>query len=60
MKVWFNSHEYPCHVWNPTLGDIGPCALDTETTLIVENQTPDFIIGTAFNGTNVYFCKKAS
>ena len=58
MKVSFNGHEYRCQVWKPALGDIGPCALDTETTLIVENQTPDFIIGTAFNGTNVFFLMK--
>lgn len=55
MKVSFNGHEYPCRVWKPTLGAIGPCAFDSETTLIVDNQTPEFIIGTVFNGQEVFF-----
>lgn len=60
MKVSFNGNIYSCKVWKIEDGCIGPAAFDTETTLIVSNETPSFIIGSAFNGTTVYFIKKNS
>lgn len=58
-KIQFNGKSYEWKWWEKADGSIGPCSYDSETTLIVKGEVPDFILGTAYNGETVYFIKKA-
>ncbi len=61
MSNWniaFNGNMYPAKWYEPTDGNIGVCAYDSETTMIENQQVPDFILGMAYNGKTVYFIKK--
>jgi DNA polymerase I-like protein with 3'-5' exonuclease and polymerase domains len=61
MSNWnivFNGNMYPAKWYEPADGNIGVCAYDSETTMIENQQVPDFILGMAYNGKTVYFIKK--
>ncbi|MBX2986754.1 MAG: hypothetical protein KF802_02555 [Bdellovibrionaceae bacterium] len=57
-NILFNGNLYPAKWYEPTDGNIGVCGYDSETTMIENQQTPDFILGMAYNGKTIYFIKK--
>jgi DNA polymerase I-like protein with 3'-5' exonuclease and polymerase domains len=59
-QIPFNGKFYTCAVWAPLLGSIGDCSFDTETTLIENGMVPDFIVGSAFNGSSVFFLTRSN
>ncbi len=60
MNIPFNDKEYAALVWRPTFGRIGDSfAYDTETTVSDEPAVvPDYVIGSVFDGTQVYFVRR--
>lgn len=57
-NILFNGTMYPAKWYEPTDGNIGEFAYDSETTMIENQQVPDFILGMAYNGNTVFFIKK--
>jgi hypothetical protein len=51
----FNMKTYKIKWWSKKDGDIGNFSFDTETTRVVDQQVPDYILGMAFNGEDVFF-----
>jgi DNA polymerase I-like protein with 3'-5' exonuclease and polymerase domains len=60
VDIGIKDNNYNCKVWNESIGNIGDCSFDSETTLIENQITPDFVIGSVFAGDTVYFIKKES
>ncbi|MBF0313353.1 MAG: hypothetical protein HQK52_08050 [Oligoflexia bacterium] len=61
MNTIFQSKLFPVIIWAPELGKIGTTiSYDSETSMIDEKTqaTPDFVIGTAFNGESCYVITK--
>ena len=58
LEIEFRDKKYPCAVWKESDGDIGPTSFDTETTMMVGREVPDYVIGSVFNGKQVFFIKR--
>lgn len=58
LEIDFRDQKYPAAVWKESDGDIGPTSFDTETTMMVGQEPPDYVIGSAFNGKQVFFIKR--
>jgi DNA polymerase I-like protein with 3'-5' exonuclease and polymerase domains len=57
-NINWNNQKYDWKWWDKSDGNIGTCSLDTETTLIVPGEVPEYILGMAYNGKCVYLIKK--
>ncbi|MBP7652560.1 hypothetical protein KA977_04005, partial [Candidatus Dependentiae bacterium] len=62
--VKFGDNTYPAKIWDLIIDGCicinNTFSIDTETTLIEPGQTPDYVIGTCFNGKTVYLLKRES
>ena len=59
MKVQWKSSQLPASVWGTSFGNIGKrISCDTETTRVDGPDVPDYVIGTVFNGREVYFLRR--
>jgi hypothetical protein len=60
MKVEFKDREYVATVWNESMGRVASAiSYDTETTVSDDAAVvPDYVLGTAFNGSTVYFIRR--
>lgn len=54
FNVSYSGALVPTRTWNPSVGCIGTCSFDCETTRIEKGSVPHFILGSAFNGKHVY------
>ncbi|MBF0363239.1 MAG: hypothetical protein HQK49_19610 [Oligoflexia bacterium] len=55
IYVSFDNKSYPFTFWSPSVGNIGPSSLDTETTMGKEGEIPNLVTEQVFNGIEGYF-----